>query len=185
MNHPANTVLVATIGAAHGLKGEVRVKSYTGDPLALASYKPLFDSDGRTYRIAAIRPSKTVVIVKFKTVNTRDDAETLSGRDLFVDRSALPETTGEEEFYHADLIGLDARTANGISIGTIRAVHNFGAGDMLEIAGRGRNVAIPFSRAAVPSVDIAAGHVIVDPDAAGLDDTGDHGKTSKPGSNGQ
>lgn len=161
-----NPVLLATIGAAHGLKGEVRVKTFTDDPLALEEYSPLTDDDGGKYKVAAIRPSKNVVIVKFKGINDRTAAEALNGIDLYVDRSVLSDELEEEEFYHSDLIGLEVRDANGNRYGTIRAIHDFGGGDIIEIAGH--SVMIPFTREAVPDVGVKAGRIIVDPQAAGL-----------------
>lgn len=174
-----NPVLVASIGAAHGLKGEVRVKSHTGDPLALADYNPLYATDGRAFEIASIRPSKNVVIVRLKSIATREQAEALNGTELFVDRSALPGDTGEDEYYHADLIGLDVRDGGGRSYGRIRAIHDFGSGDVLEIAGC--TTMIPFTHAAVPEIDIEGGHVLVDPHAAGLSDpeTGESGERER------
>ncbi|CDX30487.1 16S rRNA processing protein [Mesorhizobium sp. SOD10] len=170
MSKLENPVQMAVIGAAHGIKGELRVKTFTGDPLALADYGPLHAKDGRTFQITDIRPAGTVVVVRFKGVNDRNAAEDLAGTELFVDRSVLPDDGEEDEFYHADLIGLDVRDDTGV-IGKIVAVHNFGGGDILDVTLAGRKgVLIPFTQAAVPHVSIADGFVEVDPLAAGLVD---------------
>ena len=163
-----NPVQMAVIGAAHGIKGELRVKTFTGDPLALADYGPLQAKDGRVFHILDIRPAGTVVVVRFKGINDRNAAEALAGTELFVDRSVLPDDGEEDEFYHADLIGLDVRDDTGV-IGKVVAVHNFGGGDILDVTLAGRKgVLIPFTQAAVPHVSIADGFVEVNPTAAGL-----------------
>ncbi|MER9680273.1 ribosome maturation factor RimM [Mesorhizobium sp. M0184] len=169
MIKPQNPVQMAVIGAAHGIKGELRVKSFTGDPLALADYGPLYARDGRAFQIVDIRPANTVVVVRFKGVNDRNAAEALAGTELFVDRSVLPDEGEEDEFYHADLVGLEVKDDTGAVIGKVVAVHNFGGGDILDVTLAGRKgVLIPFTQAAVPEVSIAGGFVRVDPAAAGL-----------------
>lgn len=168
VGRPQNPVQMAVIGAAHGIKGELRVKSFTADPVALADYGPLFSADGRSFEIASIRPAGEVVVVRFKGVAERTAAEALTGTELFVDRSVLPEAE-EEEFYHADLVGLSVRDETGAALGRISAVQNFGGGDILEISGAGRGGAmVPFTRAAVPEIHVAAGYVVVDRATAGL-----------------
>lgn len=180
-----NPVQMAVIGAAHGIKGEIRVKSFTGDPTALADYGPLYAKDGRKFTITDIRPGNTVVVVRFKGVNDRNAAEALNGTALFVDRSVLPDDGDADEFYHTDLVGLKVRDETGAEIGRIAAVQNFGGGDLLEIALEGRHeVLVPFSAAAVPEVAVAAGYVRIDTVAAGLvDDEGDtvEGEPVRPG----
>lgn len=169
MSQPENPIQMAVIGAAHGIRGEVRVKTFTGDPLALGDYGPLYAADGRVFEVADIRPANTVVVVRFKGIRDRGAAEALNGTELFIDRSALPDEEDEDQFYHADLIGLAVRDDTGAAIGTVQAVHDFGAGDILEVRLAGRKtVLIPFSRAAVPEVSIRDGFVRVDPAAAGL-----------------
>ena len=169
MSKLENPVQMAVIGAAHGIKGELRVKTFTGDPLALADYGPLQARDGRVFQILDIRPAGTVVVVRFKGVNDRNAAEALAGTELFVDRSVLPDDGEEDEFYHADLIGLEIRDDKGAAIGRIVAVHNFGGGDILDVTLGGRKgVLIPFTQAAVPDVSITEGFVRIDPLAAGL-----------------
>jgi 16S rRNA processing protein RimM len=174
MTKPQNPVQMAVIGAAHGIKGELRVKTFTGDPLALADYGPLYTKDGRAFQIIDIRPANTVVVVRFKGISDRNTAEALAGTELFVDRSMLPDDGEEDEFYHADLVGLAVRDDAGAAIGKVVAVHNFGGGDILDVTLAGRKgVLIPFTQAAVPDVSIAEGFVRVDPAAAGLVDDED------------
>ncbi|MDI6028277.1 ribosome maturation factor RimM [Corticibacterium sp. UT-5YL-CI-8] len=169
-----NPIQMAVIGAAHGIKGEVRVKTFTGDPLSLGDYGPLYSRDGRPFEIAAIRPAKEVVVVRFKGLSDRNAAEALAGTDLFIDRSALPDDGEEGEFYHADLIGLAVRDDTDTAVGKVTAVQNFGGGDILEIVFQGRKgVLIPFTEAAVPTVDVAGGFIRIDPLAAGLVDDGE------------
>lgn len=164
-----NPVQMAVIGAAHGIKGELRVKTFTGDPLALGDYGPLYAKDGRAFEITDIRPANEVVVVRFKGVTDRNAAEALTNTELFVDRSALPDDTEEGEFYHADLVGLAVRDEKGEPVGKVFAVQNFGGGDILEIQYQGRKgVLIPFTQAAVPVVDVAGGFVGIDTAAAGL-----------------
>lgn len=164
-----NPVLMAVIGAAHGIMGEVRVKSFTGDPEALGDYGPLLSADGRTFEILDLRPQKEVVVVRFKGVKDRNAAEALAGTELFVDRSALPPVSDEEEFYHADLVGLSVIDTEGARIGTVKTMHDYGGGDIVEVATAGaRSVLVPFTKAAVPAIDIAAGTMTVDRVGAGL-----------------
>lgn len=174
MAKPQNPIQMAVIGAAHGIKGELRVKTFTGDPLALADYGPLYAKDGRAFEIAAIRPANEVVVVRFKGVADRNAAEALTGTELFVDRSALPDDGDEGEFYHADLVGLAVRDETGEPVGKVFAVQNYGGGDILEIQYQGRKgVLIPFTQAAVPVVDVSGGFVTIDTVAAGLVDDED------------
>ena len=114
----------------------MRIKTFTGDPLALAGYGPLFARDGRVFEILAIRPQGTVVVARLKGVDDRSAAEALNGTELFIERATLPEELEEEEFYHADLVGMDVLDERGERIGKVSAVQNFGAGDILEIRGR-------------------------------------------------
>jgi len=173
---------MAVIGAAHGIKGELRVKTFTGDPLALGDYGPLYASDGRAFEIEDIRPSGDVVVVRFKGLRDRTAAEKLTGTELFVDRSMLP-AEEEDEFYHADLVGLAVRDETGADAGKVTAVQNYGGGDILEITFRGRKgQLIPFSQAAVPEVDVPGGFVRIDTIAAGLaEDTDDDGQPEESG----
>lgn len=167
-----NPVLMATIGAAQGLKGEVRVKSYTADPIAIGEYGHLHSEDGRSFEILEIREAKTVVVVRFRGINSREAAEALNGLDLYIERENLPDDElDDDEFYYADLEGLEAVDAEGKSYGTVSAVYDFGAGDLLELKGPGRRpTLIPFSEAAVIEIDLENGRILVDPLAAGLID---------------
>ncbi|MBO0664192.1 ribosome maturation factor RimM [Jiella sp. MQZ9-1] len=168
---PKNPVLLAVIGGAHGIRGECRVRSFTDNPEALGRYGPLFDAKGNRYTVKAARPQKAMLLVRFAEVADRNHAERLNGTELFVDRSLLPQTEDDDEFYLDDLEGLEARSTAGDAIGSIVGVHNFGAGDILEIAREGAaTVMIPFSEAAVPNIDLDAGIIIVEPLAAGLID---------------
>jgi 16S rRNA processing protein RimM len=156
-------ICVARIGAAHGVRGEVRLWTFTEDPLSVASYGPLESSDGsRKFTIKRVRAAKTHLVATLDGVTTREAAEPLNGVELYVARDKLP-TPSDGEFYHADLIGLAAETTTGEPLGAIVAVHNFGAGDIIEIApARGPTVMLPFSNAVVPVVDIAGGKVVID-----------------------
>lgn len=178
---PQNPVQMAVIGAAHGIKGELRVKTFTGDPLALADYGPLYAKDGRSFEIEAIRPAGEMAVVRFKGLRDRTAAEGLTGTELFVDRSVLP-AEEEDEFYHADLVGLSIRDETGAEAGKVVAVQNYGGGDILEITFQGRKgLLIPFSQAAVPEVDIAGGFIRVDTVAAGLvEDADEDGQPDDP-----
>jgi len=172
-----NPVLMATIGAAQGLRGEVRVKSYTDDPTALANYGNLHSEDGRVFEILEIREAKNMVVVRFRGINDRTSAEALNGLELFVERDNLPdEDLDEDEFFYADLEGLEAVDAEGKSYGAVTGVFDFGAGDLLELKGPGRRpVLIPFTEWSVLEIDLEAGKLLVDPVAAGLVDDKDDG----------
>lgn len=159
-------VCVAQIGAAHGLKGEVRLWSFTEDPAAFLSYGPLESEDGkRAFEIENLRAAKDHFVGRIRGVADRNAAEALRNLKLYVDRGALPEAEDGETFYHADLIGLAAVTKDGAHFGEIVAVHNFGAGDILEIRRGGETLMLPFTETAVPQIDIAAGNIVVDPPA--------------------
>ena len=161
------------IGAAHGIKGEVRITSFTEDPLAIADYNPLdTDRPGLTISIARARISKTVIIATLKGISDRNAAEKLNGVELFIDRARL-KAPDEDEFYHADLIGLAVKLSDGTPFGTITAVTNFGADDLLDIkrADTGKSIFLPFTKAVVPEISIAEGYVTVVPPEGWLDDT--------------
>ncbi|ODS91148.1 MULTISPECIES: ribosome maturation factor RimM [unclassified Devosia] len=161
-----NKLLMGRIGAAHGIKGEVRIQSFTEDPLALASYGPLStNKPGLTIRILAARTTTNVLVARLEGVNDRNAAEKLNGVELYVDRALLPDTDDDDDFYHADLIGLKARLVDGSEIGEVMAVPNFGAGDLLEIRDprSGDTYLYPFSKAVVPEVRIADGYLLIDP----------------------
>jgi len=156
-------ILMARIGAAHGIRGEVRVKSFTDDPLSFADYGPLFTKD-RTQRFEVVRArvQKTVVVTKFKGLDDRNAAEALNGTDLYVQRDELP-PPDEDEFYYEDLTGIEVRDLAGEMLGKIVSVHDFGAGDLLEVRPRrGASYYIPFTREFVPVVDLSNGFVEAD-----------------------
>lgn len=187
MPKPHNPVQMAVIGAAHGIKGELRVNAFTGDPLALGDYGPLYAKDGRAFEVVDIRPQGAIVVVRFKGVGDRNAAEALNGLALFVDRSALPDDLEDGEFYHADLVGLSVRDGAGARIGKVRAVQNFGGGDILEVVFEtGGDALIPFTAAAVPEVSVVDGYIVVDPVAAGLveDEAGPDDGSDGPGQDG-
>ena len=160
----AGLVLVGVVAGARGLRGEVRIRSLTGDPADIAAYGPLSDeTGGAPLSVRVTGRSRDQVVVRVDGVEDRTAAEALKGRRLFVPRTAFPDA-GEEEYYHVDLIGLRAERGSGESLGTVRAVHDFGAGDVLEIAANGgKALMVPFTRAAVPAIDTAAGRLIVEP----------------------
>ncbi|AMN51257.1 MULTISPECIES: ribosome maturation factor RimM [Stappiaceae] len=153
-------VLMAKIGAAHGIRGEVRVKPYGDDPLSFADYGILTTRDGkRSFEVERARVQKTVVITKFKGIADRNQAEELNGVDLFIDRDQLPEPE-EDEFYYSDLTGLDVLDQTGETLGKIIAVQDFGAGDLLEVRPkRGRSFYVPFTKEFVPEIDLENGRV--------------------------
>jgi 16S rRNA processing protein RimM len=169
----ADSIVIARIGAPHGVRGEVRLKLFAADPAALQDYGPLRSRDGREFTVTAMRPasgaSPDMLVVRLAGVADRTAAEALTNLDLMVDRGRLP-PPGEDDFYQADLIGLAAMTADGARLGTIIAVPNYGAGDLLEIAPpQGQTLLVPFTRAIVPVVDIASGRVVIDPPEGLLD----------------
>ena len=155
-------ILLGAIIGAHGLKGEVKVKTFTETPERLGAYGPLHTKDGRSFTVAAVRGLDAAsAVVRFEGVADRDASEALKGTELFVARDALPEAEAEE-FYHADLIGLRAEDEEGRLIGHIRGIHNFGAGDVLDIEKPdGSDALLPFTREFVPTVDVPGGRVIV------------------------
>ena len=157
-------VLVGAVIGAHGIKGEVRVKAFTVTPEALGAYGPLLTEQGTRLKIEAIRAGRSgEVVVHFAGVSDRNAAESLRGAQLFVPRDALPKPL-DGEYYHADLIGLRAEDDKGAVLGTVRALHNFGAGDVIEIqSSAGETEYIPFTNANVPAVDIGAGRIVIVP----------------------
>jgi 16S rRNA processing protein RimM len=158
-------VLLGEIGRPQGLKGEVRIRSYTAEPGAIADYGPLEDETGaRLFEIESLRVTPKVLTARIKGVESREQAEALTGTKLYVPHARLP-ASEEDEWYHTDLIGLSALDQDGASIGTVIAVHNFGAGDLLEIrpASGGATVLVPFTRDTVPEVDVEGGWLRVVP----------------------
>jgi 16S rRNA processing protein RimM len=164
----ADRIRVARIGAAHGVRGEVRLWSFTQDPMAVADYGPLQTEDGaRQFEIEALRQAKNFLVARIAGINDRDAAEGVRNLDLFVPRERLPAIEEPDTFYHADLVGLKAVTADGVDVGTVMALHNFGAGDIVEIApeGGGQTIMLPFTDATVPEIDMSARRIIVVPPA--------------------
>ena len=155
-------ICVARIGAAHGVRGAVKLWTFTEDPFAVKRYGPLLSKDAkRQFELAQIREAKDHLVATFKGIATRDEAERLNGIELYVARDKLP-ATDEDEYYHADLIGLDAVTTEGDALGRVLAIHNFGAGDIIEIAPlKGATMLLPFSNAVVPEVDLRGGRVVI------------------------
>ena len=155
-------VLLAVVTAAAGLKGEVKAKLFTAAPDALPRYGVLHTKDGRKLKITAFRPAKEgEAVIAFEGVRDRNAAEALKGTELFVDRAALPDTD-EDEFYHADLIGLEVRDSEGRVLGKVSALHNFGASDVIELQrADGDSVHLAFTRETVPVINIAEGFIIV------------------------
>ena len=175
-------VCVASFTSAHGVSGAVRLKSFTENPDDIANFSELQSEDAsRTYDIEIVsHTGKGELIVRVDGVSTREEAEMLKSIRLYVSRSELPEA-GDEEFYHADLIGLTVKTVSGKTLGSVRAVYDFGAGDMLEILPKeGAMIMVPFTKAIVPIVDIEKGRVVVDPPEGLLPEEKKKKKRKKP-----
>ncbi len=175
---PQERICVAKIGAAHGVRGEVRLFAYTENPLAIRDYGELEDQSGdRRFRVASVRAGKGHLVVRFEGIGDRDAAEKLTHIELYIPRERLPKQKDAGTFYHADLIGLSVETRSGEKLGEVTAVQNFGAGDLLEVrpTSGGMTALIPFVDEYVPVVDVAGGRIVADP-PAGLFDDGASGK---------
>lgn len=159
---------MARIGAPHGVRGEVRLSVFTEDPLALRRYNPFTTPSGSTVKLTRIKQSGKAIVGAIEGVEDRDAANALNGTELSIPRARLPRPE-EDEFYHVDLIGLSAVHVDGAALGTVRAIVDYGAGDLMEIAGE-TSLLVPFTRAAVPTVDVERGVVFVDPPPGLLDD---------------
>src|ERR1700680_5343235 len=159
----AAPICIARIGAAYGVRAAVKLWTFTEDPLAVKTYGPLVTKDGaRSFEIATTREAKGHLVATLKGIATREDAERLNGIELYIARDKLP-ATDESEYYHADLIGLAAVTPANEPLGRVIAIHNFGAGDIIEIAPPGgATMLLPFTNAVVPSVDLAGGRVVIE-----------------------
>jgi 16S rRNA processing protein RimM len=156
-------VCLGQLGAAHGIRGEVRLHSFTSDPAAIANYGPLETEDGRVFEITSLRPAKDHFVATLAGIGDRNAAERLANIKLYVPRDRLPVPEQADEFYHADLIGLAVVDRAGEKLGTVIAIHNFGAGDLIEVrpdAG-GNTELVPFDETYVPAVDVAAGRIVV------------------------
>lgn len=157
-------VCVGAIAGAFGVRGEVRLKSFCAEPAAIADYAPLYTEDGsRSFSVTLTRPVANGLGARLSGVTTKEEADALKGVQLYADRSRLPPLT-DDEFYHADLIGLTVLDTGGTIVGTVSAVHNHGASDLLEVQGPGMKtpLLLPFTRAVVPTVDLTSGRIIVD-----------------------
>jgi 16S rRNA processing protein RimM len=160
-------VLLGRFGAPHGVRGEIRLQSHTADPMAIATYGALTDRSGaKSFTLLSVRPQgKDMLVARVESVTDRAGAEALTGVELFIARDKLPEPEDEDEFYLADLVGLRAESRDGAVIGTVVALRNFGAGDILEIApaGGGETLMFPFTKAVVPVVSVTEGRVVIEP----------------------
>jgi 16S rRNA processing protein RimM len=145
------------------MRGAVKLWTFTEDPSSVQAYGPLWTKDGaRSFEFTELREAKGHLVATFKGIATRAEAERLNGLELYVARERLP-ATEDNEYYHADLIGLAAITPAGEPLGRVAAIHNFGAGDIIEIAPEsGPSLLLPFSNAVVPTVDIANGRVVIE-----------------------
>ena len=159
----AAPICVARIGAAHGVRGAVKLWTFTEDPLAVKRYGPLTTKDGaRQFELTHVRAAKDHLVATLRGIGSREDAERLNGVELYIAREKLP-ATDEDEYYHADLIGLAAVNAANEPLGRVIAIHNFGAGDIIEIAPlQGATLLLPFTNAVVPTVDLANRRVVIE-----------------------
>ena len=156
-------VCLGVVTAPHGVKGMVRVKSFTAEPDALGQYAPLETERGERLALEVLGAAKGVLLVRVKGIDDRDAAERLKGTRLYLPRDLLPPPE-DEEYYHADLLGLAASLGDGTELGRVAAIHDFGAGATIEIApATGAPILVPFTRAAVPVVDLEGGRIVVAP----------------------
>ena len=168
-------VCVGALAGSFGVKGEVRLKSFCAEPEAIADYAPLWSEDGtRRFTLTISQAIKTGFAARIDGVTTKEQADALRGIRLYADRSALP-ALPDDEYYHADLIGLTVLDTGGVTLGTVKTVLNHGAGDLLEIAvpGTSEPVLLPFTMDAVPTVDLASGRIIADPPEGLFSDVND------------
>ncbi len=176
---PAGLVCLGEVLGAHGVLGAVRIKSFAMNVSEIAAYGPLQSEDGGTHFELTVRGvSRGAVLAEIEGIDRREAAAALRGTRLYVRREALSETE-EDEFYHADLIGLSARTVSGESYGVVRGIYDYGAGDVIEIERQKEDPSIlfPFTRENVPEIDLAAGCLVIDPPAEII--AGDAGETEK------
>ena len=158
-------ILMGAIAGVHGVRGEVKVKSFTADPLAIAAYGPLFDEQGRTFalKLSQKAAKDTVVVARIDGVSDRNAAEALKGKRLYAPREALPAIETADEFYASDLIGLSVEDRNGKALGKIAGLADYGAGDIIAVGGGPEgDFELPFADRFVPVVDLAAGKIVVD-----------------------
>lgn len=161
----ADLVIVGSLAGAFGVHGEVRLKSFCADPAAIADYVPLTTTSGQRFdQIVLTGQAKGVLVARMSGITTKEEADALKGVELYADRAVMP-ALPDDEFYHADLIGLAVADTGGAALGTVRHVMETAGGDLLEITvpGASDTVLVPFTRAVVPTVDLAAGRIVVDP----------------------
>ena len=161
----SDMICVGRLAGAFGVRGEVRLKSFCADPETIAAYVPLVTTEGREFRqIVITGQGSGAYTARIDGITTKEEADALKGVDLYAPRNRLP-TLPDDEYYHADLIGLSVHDTGGALLGTVRAVLNHGAGDLLEILPTQGNdtVLLPFTLAAVPTVDLASGRIVADP----------------------
>ncbi len=171
---PSSRVCLGVITGAHGVRGTVRVRPFTAEPEAVSAYGEVSTEDGtRQFGLTVVgRAPKAQVLVRLTGVDDRAAAKALKGTRLYVPRERLP-PAGEEEYYHADLIGLAVEEVGGRALGTVKAVHNFGGGDVMEVvAADGASIMVPFTRAVVPVIDLASGRIVIDPPPGLLEEEG-------------
>jgi 16S rRNA processing protein RimM len=163
MPDPTDLICVGVLSGAFGVQGEVRLKSFCAVPEDVASYGTLYTEDGtRSFKIKLTRAVAGGYSARLRGVETREEAEALKGCELYAEKSHLPRLP-DDEFYHADLIGLEVRDTGGVLLGTVRAVHNHGAGDILEVSGGAKALLLPFTMAVIPTVDLTARRIVADP----------------------
>lgn len=163
MAEPSNRICVGAIAGAFGVRGEVRLKSFCAVAEDIATYGELTSEDGaRRFAVKLTRPVNGGLGARLSGIETKEQADALKGATLWADRAALP-SLPDDEFYHADLIGLEVMDTGGAALGRVRAIYDHGAGDILEVYGPAGVLLIPFTKAAVPTVDLAAGRIVADP----------------------
>lgn len=163
MSKPEDMLCIGAIGGSFGVQGEVRLKSFCAEPTDIAAYGPLSTEDGRRFNVKLTRPVAGGLGARLSGVATKEQADALRGTSLYVERAKFP-ALPDDEYYHADLIGLAVQDTGGVAIGKVQAVHNHGAGDLLEITGPGLKepLLLPFTRAIIPTVDLASGRIVAD-----------------------
>lgn len=165
MGHATDLICVGAIAGAYGVHGEVRLKSFTAEAEAIADYAPLTREDGTgAFDVVLTRAIKNGLAARMSGVTTKEEADALKGVQLYAPRARLPELA-EDEFYYTDLIGMEVRDTGGTVLGHVKSVQNNGADDLLEVHGPGlrATVLVPFTKAVVPTVDMAGGRLIADP----------------------
>jgi len=161
----SDRIVIGTLGGAFGVQGEVRLKSFCADPASIADYSPVYTEDGRSFaQIILTGSQKNGFAARLDGVVSKEEADALRNTKLYVDRAQMP-SLPDDEYYYSDLIGLDVLDTGGQMLGTVKNVMDHGAGDLLEILAPGKSdtVLLPFTQAAVPTVDLAAGRIIADP----------------------